>query len=207
MTRQFTRCLLAIMVVPIILAVAASPTQAETNKHYEACQTLGGEYEERRTNCDPECKTTYICRFKEGWSRVCDDQGVCNQVQDGSSGNTPNSAESSQQEDGDSDDDWNAESGDSFEDCVDKASDHCRNQCDDEVGFDAVDCARSCLEDLEGQCEEYDYGSDDSSSDQSNEECEECQVLCEDACGRLRQSWRRDTCLSECKSRCDNVCD
>jgi hypothetical protein len=97
MTRQFIRCLLAIMVVPIILAVAASPAQAETNKHYEACQTLGGEYEERRTDCDPECKTTYICRFKEGWSRVCDDQGVCNQVQDGSSGNTPNSAESSQQ--------------------------------------------------------------------------------------------------------------
>ncbi len=34
---------------------------------------------------------------------------------------------------------------DSFEDCVDGASDHCRNKCDDEVGLDAVDCA---LEDL-----------------------------------------------------------
>ena len=195
------------LLVPIILAVAASTAQAETNQYYEACQTLGGEYEERRTNCKPECETTYICRFNEGWSRVCDDQGVCNQVQDGASGVTPNSSESSQQEDGDSDDDWNVESGESFEDCVDEASDHCRNQCEDEVGFDAVDCARSCLEGLEGQCEEYDYGSDDFDSDRSDEECEECLVLCEDVCDRLRQSWRRDNCLSECKSRCDHVCD
>ena len=96
---------------------------------------------------------------------------------------------------------------DSFDDCVDGASDHRRNKCDDEVGLDAVDCARSCLEGLEGQCEEYDYGTDDSSSDRPNEECEECQVLCEDVCDRFRQSSRRDNCLSECKSRCDDVCD
>ena len=196
-----------LLLVPIILAVSASPAQAETNQHYEACQTLGGEYEERRTDCDPECKTTYICRFKEGWSRVCDDQGVCNQVQDGSSGNTSGASDSSQQENGGSDDDWSVESGDSFEDCVDEARDQCRNQCDDEVGFDAVDCARSCLEGLEGQCEENDYGSDGSDSDQSVGECEECLDLCEDACDRFRQSLRRDNCLSECKSRCDYVCD
>lgn len=193
------------MVVPVILAVAAPTAQAETNQHYEACQTLGGEYEEHRTDCNPECKTTYICRFKEGWSRVCDDQGVCNQVQDSSSGNTPGASESSQQENTDSDDNRTVESWDSFEDCVDDASDHCRNQCDDEVGFGAVDCARSCLEGREGQCEEYDYGSD--ASDRSDGECEECLNLCEDACDMFRQSWRRDDCLSECKSRCDYRCN
>jgi len=205
MTRQFTRWLLITMVVPIVLTVAAPFAQAETNEQYEACKTLGGEYEERRTDCDPECKTTYICRFKEGWSRVCDEQGVCSQVQDGASGNTSSSSETAQQEEGDSDNEWDNESGQSFEDCVADAGDYCRDQCADEEGFDAVDCARSCLESQEGQCEEHDYESDDSYG--SDDECVECVDLCEDACDRLRQSWRRDNCLSECKSRCDYVCD
>ena len=199
MTRQFTRWLLTIMVVPIVVAIAASPIQAETNEHYEACKTLGGEYEERRIDCDPECKTTYICRFKEGWSRVCDEQGVCNQIQDDSSGNASSSSESSQQEDGGDEDD---ESQYSFEECADEARDYCRDQCDDGYGLDAVDCARSCLE---GRCEDYLYESDD--SDRSGEDCEECVDLCEDACDGLRQTWRRDNCLSECKSRCDYACD
>lgn len=205
MTRQLPHSLLMTVFATVILTVTASPVQAETNKHYEACQTLGGEYEERRTDCKPECKTTYICRFGDGWSRVCDEQGVCNQVQDGTSGTPVGGSESSEQDDAGSHDDSNTESGGSSEDCVADAADHCRAKCDDKLGFDAVDCARSCLEDMEGHCEEYDTESHDSGG--SDGECEDCVDLCENACDRILQSWRRDNCLSECKSRCDNVCD
>jgi hypothetical protein len=200
MTRQ---CLLTTMVVPIILAVAAFSAQAETNQHYEACQTLGGEYEERRTNCKPECETTYICRFGDGWSRVCDEQGVCEQVQDGAAAAAaaPAATESSEPDDVES----SSESEMSFEECVEDAADYCRAQCDDEYGIDAVECARDCLEDQEGQCEDYDTESD--YDDIVDGECEECEDLCVDACGRFRQSWRRDNCRSECKSRCDDVCN
>lgn len=69
--------------MPVILAATAPVAQAETNKIYEACQTLGGDYEERRTDCNPDCKSTYICNFEEGWSRVCDDQGNCGLDQEG----------------------------------------------------------------------------------------------------------------------------
>jgi len=205
MTRQLTLYLLMTMFATVMLAATTSPLQAQANKHYEACQTLGGEYEERRTNCKPECETTYICRFGDGWSRVCNEQGVCNQVQDGTGGTTTGAAESSEQDSADSHDNSTTESEDSFEDCVADAADYCRDKCDDEYGIEAVDCARSCLEDMEGQCEEYDTESD--YADGPDDECEECQNLCEDACDRFRQSWRRDDCRSECKSRCDNVCD
>lgn len=92
----------------------------------------------------------------------------------------------------------------SFEDCVADAADHCRDQCDDEYGLRALDCARDCLEKREGECEEYDYESDDSEG--SEDECQECENLCEDACDRFQQKWRRDNCLSDCKSRCDYLC-
>ena len=205
MTIKFTRYLLTTMVVPIILAIAASPALAETNQYYEACKALGGKYEERRTDCEPECKTTYICYFKEGGSRVCDDQGVCKVYEEGSSGNTSTSSESSSQNESDSGDDGSVASFDSFEDCVDEARYDCRDQCDDEIGFDAIDCKRSCLEGLEGQCEEYDYESEEYDSG-SDEDCDDCLELCEDACDILLQSRRRDNCRSECKSRCDNEC-
>jgi hypothetical protein len=204
MTRQFTRWLLTTTAVSIILAIAAPFAQAESNKQYEACKTLGGEYEERRTDCDPECKTTYICRFNEGWSRVCDDQGVCSQVQDGANGNSSNTSEAAQENVGDSNNASDTESGQSFEDCVADAADHCRDKCDDKWGLDEVDCKRDCLEGMEGQCEEYDSGSDNENG--SNDECGECVDVCEDACDRLLQSWRRDNCMSECESRCNNVC-
>ena len=195
MTTQFTRYLLTTMVVPIILAIAAFPVLAETNQYYEACKALGGKYEERRTDCEPECKTTYICNFKEGGSRVCDDQGVCKMYEENSSGSSATSSESSSQDESDSGDEGIVDSFDSFEDCVDEARNDCRNQCDDEMGLNAIDCQRSCLE---GQCEEYDQG--------SGEDCNDCLNLCEDACDNLLQSWRRDNCRSECKSRCDNEC-
>lgn len=201
MTKQFTRWLLISLTVSIVLAVAAPFAQAGSNEQYEACKTLGGEYEERRTDCDPECKTTYICRFKEGWSRVCDDQGACSQVQDDISGSTSSSSDVGQEKE---DDATNTESGQSFEDCVADAADHCRDKCDDTWGLDAVDCKRDCLEGMEGQCEEYDNGSDNNNG--SNDECGECVDVCEDACDRLLQSWRRDNCNSECESRCNNVC-
>ena len=200
MTKRLTPYLLMTMFATFFL-IATSPTQAQTNKHYEACQTLGGEYEERRTNCKPECETTYICHFGDGWSRVCDELGQCEQVQDESVTTSSDTEDSSEQDDVDS----SNESDMSFEDCVADAADYCRTKCDDERGFDAVDCARSCLEDQEGRCEEYDTGSD--YADSSDGECEECQDLCENACDRFQQSWRRDNCRSECSSRCDYVCN
>jgi len=202
MTRQLTLSLLMAVLTAVILAVTAPLAQAETNKHYEACQTLDGEYEERRTDCNPECKTTYICRFGEGWSRVCDEQGVCEQVQDGASEAASSTAE---QDDTDSQDDSSTENEMSFEDCVADAANQCRARCDDEIGFGAVDCKRDCLEDKEGQCEEYDSDLYDSSA--SDGECEDCLDVCESACDRLLQSWRRDNCLSECESRCEYRCD
>jgi hypothetical protein len=192
---------LLMTVFATVILTATPPAQAQANKHYEACQTLGGEYEEHRTNCKPECETTYICRFGDGWSRVCDEQGVCKQIQE-ESGATKSDAENSS---GYDDVDSSSESDMSFEDCVADAADFCRAQCDDESGFDAVDCARDCLEDREGQCEEYD--TDSNYADNSDGECEECQDVCEDACDRFRQSWRRDSCRSECKSRCNYLCD
>jgi hypothetical protein len=200
MTRRLIPYVLMTVFATVSLT-ATSPIQAQANKHYEACQTLGGEYEERRTNCKPECETTYICRFGDGWSRVCDEQGQCKQVQDESGTTSSDTEDSSEQDDVDS----SNESDMSFEDCVADAADYCRTKCDDQSGIDAVDCARSCLEDQEGRCEEYDADSDYAAS--SDGECEECQDLCEDACDRFRQSWRRDNCRSECKSRCDNVCN
>ena len=205
MTRLLTLYLLMTVVATVVLAVAAPLAQAETNKHYEACQTLDGEYEERRTDCNPECKTTYICRFGEGWSRVCDEQGVCEQVQDGASEAATGDTEPAEQDDADSQDDSNTESEISLEECVADATDQCRAQCNNRIGYGAVDCARDCLEEKEGQCQEY--NSDLVDSVASDGECEECVEVCESACDRFRQSWRRDNCLSECESRCEYLCD
>ena len=149
---QMRKLFLLLLVVPIILAAAASSAQAETNQIYEACQTLGGEYEERRTDCNPECKTTYICGFKEGWSHVCDDQGVCNQVQDGSSGNTPVASESSQQENSYSDDDYGSDdsdsdqSGEECDACLDLCEDACEN-------FRQSWRRDSCLSECKSRCD------------------------------------------------------
>jgi hypothetical protein len=108
------------MVVPIMFALAAPPAQAAANSQFEACKTLGGEYEERRSDCNPDCKTTYICRFDEGWSRVCDEKGVCKQGQD---------SQSSQQADEDSDESDDSDSSALSEECED-CLDLCEGACD-----------------------------------------------------------------------------
>ena len=149
---QVKKLFLLLLVVPIILAAAASPAQAETNQIYEACKTLGGEYGERRTDCDPECKTTYVCSFEEGWSRVCDDQGACDQGQGSSSGNTPVASESSQQDNGDSDDDYGSEDSDSdqaVEEC-EVCLDLCEDACD---GFRQSWRRDNCLSECESRCD------------------------------------------------------
>lgn len=148
------KLLLCLLVVPVILAVAVPTAQAETNRVYEACQTLGGEYGERRTDCNPECETTYICSFDDGWARVCDDQGVCNQEQGSSSGNTPPASESSQQEDGDSDDDYGSDdsesdSGESGGECG-----ACMDLCDDACDRFRQSWRReACVSECESRCE------------------------------------------------------
>jgi len=148
--RTFTYSVLSALL--LIIAAAAPPAQAETNQIYEACQTLGGEYEERRTGCDPECTTTYICSFNEGWSHVCDDQGVCNQVQEGLSGNTPLASESSRQENGDADDDYGSDDSDSdqsdgeCEVCLDLCEDACEN-------FRQSWRRDSCLSECKSRCD------------------------------------------------------
>ena len=149
---QVKKLFLLLLAVPIILAAAASSAQAEMNQIYEACQTLGGEYEERRTDCDPECKTTYICSFNEGWSHVCDDQGVCNQVQDSSSGNMPGASESSQQESSDSDDDYGSDDSDS--DQSDGECEVCVDLCEDACDSFRQSWRRdSCLEGCKSRCD------------------------------------------------------
>ena len=147
---QVKKLFLLLLAVPIILAAAASPAQAEMNQIYEACQTLGGEYEERRTDCDPECKTTYICSFEEGWSRVCDDQGVCNQVQDSSSGNMPGASESSQQENSDSDDDYGSDDSDQSDGECEVCLDLCEDACD---SFRQSWRRDSCLSGCKSRCD------------------------------------------------------
>lgn len=64
----------AILVAAMNFVPAAA---AQGNPYYDACKTFGGTYEERRTNCEPECETTYICRFSDSEGRMCDDQGNC----------------------------------------------------------------------------------------------------------------------------------
>ena len=42
-----------------------------------ACKTLGGSYEQSIKGCDPDCITTYTCKFEDSTGRICDEKGRC----------------------------------------------------------------------------------------------------------------------------------
>ena len=187
-----------LMVAGLVLtgaAVTAPPALAEGNPYFEACKTFGGEYEERRTGCDPECETTYICRFADGRGRMCDDEGTCAPLGDDISASGDESASAS-------DDDVAASSG-QYEDrteCMQAERSTCQDQCSGKDRSEMKSCLSPCLDDA---CGDYESSSSEDSLSSSDEgSVEDCKSQCDEKCSKARGPMKR-----KCQEQCENACE
>lgn len=201
----------------LLLVATGVPIQAiaQGNPYYEACKTLDGVYEERRTGCDPECETTYICQFSDGSGRICDEQGSCGSIGETSVGNATAAAPSEKTPESDStasDSSFDeAIAYESYDECVGESSDECKDRCSGKSRRDALDCGRACVEDL---CGDYEGTSSvesseatASTSDSSSSECSECESACRQECSSVRGPRQKRECADNCSSKCKAVCD
>ena len=191
-------------------ALLAPAAVAEENPFYTACETLGGTYEERRTGCDPDCVTTYICRFDDGTGRTCDEEGSCGPLD----GATESSSTSSAAPTSSSSESASGSEAASYEDCVSDARDACQDECGGMSRREALDCLRSCTEDACGNPDDdgddwpddrEDEGSSTSSAT-SDSACSDCMSACKDDCADIRRPRQKQACVSKCKSKCEDEC-
>lgn len=180
-------------------AVAAPPAPAEGNPYYEACKTFGGEYEERRVGCDPDCVITYICEFEDGSGRMCGEEGNCAPLGDDISASSDESAAAS-------DDDSAASSGQYADrgECLQAERSACQDQCSGKSRTEMASCLGACLDDACGDYESSSSGDSSSSSDEESDEgsVEDCKSQCDEKCSKARGPMKR-----KCQEQCEKACE
>ena len=122
----------------VLIPLLESKAEIELNI-LSACKILGGQYEKVSKGCDPDCVTSYICRFDDGTARYCDHEGACSSLSNSTAPpNTTEETEISQHDEA-------SQHSTSCDDCKDTKELYCKQICPTWPPGKKQRCRQDCL--------------------------------------------------------------
>ena len=190
MTRSRAATTIRLLAILCWATFGATAAGADGNAIQQACETLGGVYQQREGG-DPDQAATHMCRFPDGSGRLCDAQGNCGPILS----REPRDAADTDERRDDGEEGGTGDSVDRAA-CEEARRGTCEDRCRSKNRREAAGCASSCLDELCGD-----------SSGRADSSCRECMDTCEQQCRSARNEKQQRKCESRCERSCAEQCD